>query len=88
MASTSMETPRVSLSRMNSCRCSEQICPQRVRKSMAVAHSASVSSTSLMNPWRCSISDVMTVRRRGWMSPPMRAFTLWAEPASVKYSIM
>ncbi len=52
IVSTSIDTPKTSESRMNSCRTSLHICPVRVRKSIATPHSSSVSSTSLTKPCR------------------------------------
>jgi hypothetical protein len=83
-ASTSIDTPSVSLSRMNSWRSFEQICPVRVKNSIATSHSSPVSCTSLIKAWRWRTSAAMTVARRGSVPSPTRALTVSAEPVSVK----
>ena len=65
MASTSMENPITSESRMNSCRLSSHFWPVAVRNWMASNHSASVSSTSRAKPCRWRISAAKTCARRG-----------------------
>src|SRR5712664_174030 len=52
MASTSIEIPRISDKRMNSCRLSEHILPARVRKSIACHHSSCVIFASRTIAWR------------------------------------
>src|SRR6202140_4142787 len=51
MASTSIEIPRISDKRMNSCRLSEHILPARVRKSIACHHSSCVIFASRTISW-------------------------------------
>src|SRR3954469_14133840 len=86
IVSTSIEIPSTSDSRMNSCRTSEHICPVRVRKSIAVPHSASVSSTSLTNACRCCTSEVSTCQSLGSGVPAKLAATTSADRSSVNSS--
>ena len=65
MSSTSMLTPMVSDSRMNSWRLSSHFWPMAVRNSIASNHSAPVGRTSLTKACRCLIADCITSRRRG-----------------------
>jgi hypothetical protein len=75
IASTRIETPSVSDSRMNSWRLSVHVCPTSVRKRIAVIHSASVSSTSRTNSCRCRISALITVLKRGSSHSASRSIT-------------
>src|SRR5688572_23137655 len=86
IVSTSIETPRTSDSRMNSCRTSLHICPVRARKSIATPHSSSVSSTSLTNACRWCTSEVMTCRSRGSGVSPKLAATTSADRSSLNSS--
>src|SRR5687768_14650414 len=86
IVSTSIETPRTSDSRMNSCRTSSLSCPVRVRNAIAAPHSSSVSPTSFTNACRCWTSDVSTCRSRGSGVPAKLAATTSAERSSVNSS--
>jgi hypothetical protein len=68
---------------MNSCRVASLFCPVRVRKSIAVAHSASVSSTSLTKACRCLTNAPMTVRSRSSGVPAKLAATTSADRSSL-----
>jgi hypothetical protein len=60
-----MLMPSTSDIRMNSWRLSSHICPVRVRKSIAVAHSACVGSISRTKAWACFTSACITCLSRG-----------------------
>src|ERR687889_1179697 len=62
---TSIDTPRVSESRMNSWRLSSDMWPVLVRKSMARNHSSSVNPTSLTKACRCLMRLCMISLNRG-----------------------
>src|SRR5215470_58882 len=75
MASTSIDTPSVSESKMSSWRWSSQSSPARVRKSIPAAHSSSLSSTSRTKAWRCRTSASLICRTRGLFAAPSLART-------------
>src|SRR5579884_218951 len=64
MASTSMETPMTSESRINSCRLSSHICPVLVKNWIPCIHSASVRFTSRMKACRWVIRLLITSFKR------------------------
>jgi hypothetical protein len=84
IASTSIETPRTSDSRMNSCRHSLQICPVRVRNWIASNHSASVGSISLTASCSLRMTTSITAFNRALPAVLLRPVTTSAEVASVK----
>ena len=86
IVSTSVEMPSTSESRMNSCRVSVQVWPVSVRNRTAVAHSSTVSCTSLTKSCRCATSEVSTWRSRGSSVLAKLAETTSAERASLNSS--
>src|SRR5215475_4705688 len=86
-ASTSMLTPITSENRMNSWRLSSHFLPMRVRKSIPVAHSAWVGSTSRTNAWMCLMKDCITWRSRGSGTACQRSRTTSVRFCSVTYGI-
>ena len=66
IASTSIDTPSVSDSRMNSWRHSVHVCPVSVRKLIAASHSSCVGSISLIAACRCLTTTAMISRSRGF----------------------
>ena len=74
-ATTSMEMPSVSDSKMNSWRFSSHILPQAVRNSMAVIHSSGWRSTSCTKAWACLTSEVSTCLKRASGLSAMRWIT-------------
>src|SRR3977135_4149676 len=64
IASTSIDTPSTSESRMYSWRLSVHQCPTSVRKAMPCSHSCWVGSTSRINPCKCLTKLSMTDRNR------------------------
>ncbi|MNT65779.1 hypothetical protein D3C72_2037860 [compost metagenome] len=78
-ASTSMDRPSTSDSRMNSWRTTpSHIFPVSVKKRMPCSHSSSLSSTSLAKAcrWR---TRLCTTRRRRGSGVLAKAATAWAE---------
>src|SRR6266404_9109005 len=75
MASTSIEIPRISDKRMNSCRLSEHIWPARVRKSIACHHSSCVifASRTIACTWLTTNSRIS--RNLGLSASFMRSIT-------------
>src|SRR3712207_4490377 len=78
---TSIDTPKVSESSMNSWRLSSDMWPVLVRKSMARNHSSSVNPTSLTKACRCLMRLCMISLKRGDLLPSKLAST-----ASVSFS--
>ena len=72
-ATTCIDAPSTSLSRMNSCRCASHARPTAVRKSMPCFHSGAVSRVSRMKSCRCPASEPRIERRRGSGVSPNRS---------------
>src|SRR6266853_846575 len=75
MASTSIEMPRISDSRMNSCRLFEHILPARVRKSIACHHSSCVIFASRTAAWTWLTTNDSISRNLGLSASFMRSIT-------------
>lgn len=67
IASTNIDTPKVSNNKMNSWRSPEHVCPVRVKNPMAYSHSSCIRSTSFAKSCRCRV-------RRGFVSLPILGF--------------
>ena len=88
MASTSIDTPITSESRMNSWRFSSHIAPTAVRKPIAASHSAWVGSTSRTNPCRWRVNDARISRRRGSSVRAKLSMTASVAVSSVKSPVI
>src|SRR5262245_10078640 len=79
----SIDRPRTSASRTNSCRVAPELCPVRVRKSIPAKYSCSVSPTSRANACRCRTSAVITSLNRG-SADPAKLATTWSVRSSIR----
>jgi hypothetical protein len=78
-ATTSIDMPSVSDSRMNSCRFSSHFLPVAVRNWMAAIHSSGVRSTSRAKACACFTSAVITCLKRASWQSAMRSMTACAK---------
>src|SRR5919107_6073117 len=85
---TSIDTPRVSESRMNSWRLSSDMWPVLVRKSMARNHSSSVNPTSLTKACRCLMRLCMISLNRGDLLPSKLASTVSVSFSSARSRVL
>src|SRR5207245_328694 len=84
-ATTIMDRPRMSESRMNSWRLSSHFWPTAVRNLMPSNHSSSVSCTSRAKPCRCFTALAMICLKRGWLASLSRASTASVSVSSVNW---
>src|SRR6267143_4879391 len=81
-ATTIIDTPRMSESRMNSWRLSSHFWPTAVRNLMPSNHSSSLRFTSRANMCRCFNAAVMISRKRGFFAPSWKRSTTAAVSVS------